>query len=396
MAKPAHDQLIRNIDRWNDLMQVKGTAKPPKVKGRSQVQPKLIRRQAEWRYSALTEPFLGSQKLFKIEPSTFEDVKSAAQNELLINHQFRTKLNRVKLVDDYVRCTVDEGSCVLRVGWKRVVIKVKQEVPVYDHLELTTDEQAQAFQQALEMRSGDPRMFSEKAPPELIAALDYYDEEGTPTVAVQSGTKTIDIEKVLENKPTVDVLNPRNVYIDPSCQGDLDKALFTIVSFETSQAELKKEPNRYKNLDRVNWETSTPVTEYDHASSNKQDINSTNFRDNLRKRVIAYEYWGYYDLDGSGRLKPFVATWIGDTMIRMEENPFPDEKLPFIVVPYLPVKRELFGEPDAELLEDNQKILGAVTRGMIDLMGRSANGQQGFAKGMLDPVNRRRYETGQD
>jgi hypothetical protein len=33
---------------------------------------------------------------------------------------------------------------------------------------------------------------------------------------------------------------------------------------------------------------------------------------------------------------------------------------------------------------------------MIDLMGRSANGQQGFAKGMLDPLNRRRYENGQD
>jgi hypothetical protein len=33
---------------------------------------------------------------------------------------------------------------------------------------------------------------------------------------------------------------------------------------------------------------------------------------------------------------------------------------------------------------------------MIDLLGRSANGQQGFAKGMLDPFNRRRYEAGQD
>lgn len=35
-------------------------------------------------------------------------------------------------------------------------------------------------------------------------------------------------------------------------------------------------------------------------------------------------------------------------------------------------------------------------RGMIDLLGRSANGQQGFAKGMLDPLNRRRYEAGED
>ena len=62
----------------------------------------------------------------------------------------------------------------------------------------------------------------------------------------------------------------------------------------------------------------------------------------------------------------------------------------------MPKKRELYGEADAELLEDNQKILGAVARGVIDVLGRSANGQQGFAKGMLDPLNRRRYENGQD
>lgn len=396
MAKPSHDALVRNMDRWAELMAVTGSARPKKVKGRSQVQPKLIRRQAEWRYSALSEPFLGSEKMFKVEPATFEDVQAARQNEMLLNYQFRTKLNRVKLIDDYVRCTVDEGSCVLRTGWERVTTTVEEEVPVFNFHEMTSQEELDLFKKALETRQLDPRTFAEQAPPELVAALEYYDDEGIATVAAQNGTEKVKVEKPVENRPTVDVLNPRNVFIDPSCQGDIDKALFVIVSFETSQAELKKNPKRYKNLDRVNWETSTPITENDHTSSNNQDVNGTNFQDNLRKRVIAYEYWGFYDVDGNGTLKPFVATWIGSTMIRMEENPFPDEKLPFVVVSYLPIKRELFGEPDAELLEDNQKILGAVTRGMIDLMGRSANSQQGFAKGMLDPLNRRRYEQGQD
>jgi hypothetical protein len=101
-------------------------------------------------------------------------------------------------------------------------------------------------------------------------------------------------------------------------------------------------------------------------------------------------------VEGNGKLVPIVATWIGDVIIRMEMNPFPDEKIPLVVVPYLPVKRDIYGEPDAELLEDHQKIQGAVTRGMIDLLGRSANSQHGFAKGMLDPLNRRRYEEGKD
>lgn len=83
-------------------------------------------------------------------------------------------------------------------------------------------------------------------------------------------------------------------------------------------------------------------------------------------------------------------------MIRMEKNPFPDQKPPFVFANYLPVKRSVMGEPDAEILEDNQKVAGAVTRGMIDLLGRSANSQQGFGKGFLDVTNRRRFESGMD
>jgi hypothetical protein len=83
-------------------------------------------------------------------------------------------------------------------------------------------------------------------------------------------------------------------------------------------------------------------------------------------------------------------------MIRMEENPFPDGELPFVVVQYLPKRSSVYGEPDGELLEDNQKILGAVTRGMIDIMGRSANGQRATRQDALDVTNRRKYEAGLD
>ncbi len=392
-AKQAHDSQMVRIQRWNDLTAVKGTAKPPKVKGRSSVQPKLIRRQAEWRYSALTEPFLSSKKLFSVKPVTFEDGDAARQNELVLNWQFRTKLNRVKFIDDFIRSVVDEGTGIVQVGWVRDTTMIQQEVPVFSHYEMQSEEQLQSFQQALELRDTDPRMYDEQVDPAIKAAVDYYDESQQPTVAIQTGTEKVPVEKVLINKPTVEVLNPQNFYIDPSCNGDVEKALFAVVSFETNKAELSKNKKRYKNLDLVNWEANTPITNPDHESRTPDTFQ---FRDQLRKRVVAYEYWGFYDIRGDGRLVPIVCTWIGDVIIRMEENPFPDQKLPFVLVPYLPVKRELYGEPDAELLEDNQKILGAVFRGMIDLLGRSANGQQGFAKGMLDPLNRRRYENGQD
>ena len=394
MAKLSHDSQVSKIQGWNDLMYIKGKAKPPKVTGRSSVQPKLIRRQAEWRYSAMTEPFLGTQKMFQVSPTTWEDKAAAIQNELLLNWQFRTKMNKVKLVDDFVRSAVDDGTCICQIGWCRETRKVKEEVPVYSFYDASQDPTAmEMLAAAAQMKIDNPNFYEQSTPDEIKQAVDYYNETGQITIAVVTGSQEVEVDKVIRNHPTVDIIHPSNFYVDPSCNGDFSKALFVVVSFETNHADLAKYPNRYKNLDKVNWEGNTTITDSDHASSTPDDFQ---FTDKNRKKVVAYEYWGSHDINGDGSLVPIVATWIGDVMIRMEENPFPDQQLPFVLVPYLPVKRELYGEPDAELLEDNQKILGALTRGMIDSMGRSANAQQGIAKGMLDPLNRRRYDRGED
>ena len=393
MAKPSHDAQITKIEKWNNLLEVKGDAQPPKTKHRSSVQPKLIRRQAEWRYSALSEPFLSSDKLFKVDPVTFEDEASARQNELLLNYQFRTKIDRVWLIDGLVRATVDDGTCFIRTGWNRVTKTVPVKIPIYSYYPLETQEQAQMFQQALALKQADPHTFDMQASPELKAAITFFEEEQQATLAIQTGEEDGEEEEIIENKPTVEIIDPRNIYIDPSCNGELEKALFIIVSFETNKAELVKGGDRYKNLDKIDWASCTPVTDSDHNTSTPDTFQ---FTDPTRRKVVAYEYWGYFDINNDGTLTSFVATWIGNTLIRMELNPFPDGKLPFVTIPYSPVKQSIFGESDAEMLEDNQKILGAVTRGMIDLMANSANGQKGFAKGMLDALNRRRYENGSD
>lgn len=392
-AKPAHDAIMAQIREWNDLMEVKGKAKPPKVKGRSQVQPRLVRRQAEWRYAPLSEPFLSSNKLFKVTPVTFEDELAARQNELVLNYQFRTQLNKVKLVDDYVHSIVDDGTGIARIGWERKTVKIKTETPVFQLYPIENQEQADVLQQALQLQAENPREYDETMPEDIKEAVNYFNETGEATYAIQTGVTEVEVEKALVNRPTVEMLNPNNVVIDPSCNGDLDKALYAVISFETCKADLMKNKDRYHNLDKIDWESSSPITDPDHESKTPSDFQ---FKDALRKKVVAYEYWGFYDINDDGSLEPIVATWIGSTLIRMEKNPFPDGKLPLVVVPYMPRKRELFGEADAELLGDNQAILGATMRGMIDLLGRSANGQRGYPKGMLDTLNRRRYEDGQD
>lgn len=391
-SKQTHIVQANKVIRWNDIRNVTGKSKPVKIKGRSSIQPKLVRRQAEWRYPALSEPFLNSEKIFQVNPRTFEDLDAAKQNEILLNYQFDVKLNKVKFIDDYVRTVVDEGSCIVQVGWERLTTKEKQVVPVYSYYPAEDKEALAILNQALELKQKNPREYNENIDEAIKASIDYSQQNGgEPVLAHQVGEQEVLVDKVIENKPTVEILNTLNVYVDPTCNGDLDKALFIIKSFETNQAECKK-AGIYKNLDKVNWAGNNPNSDGDHYTSADENFNE----DLIRKKVVAYEYWGFYDVNGTGSLTPIVATWIGSVMIRMEENPFPDGKLPFVITQYLPVRNSVYGEPDCELLEENQQIMGAITRGMVDILGRSANAQQGFAKGMLDPLNKRRFENGED
>lgn len=391
-SKQTHIVQANKVIRWNDIRNVTGKSKPVKIKGRSSIQPKLVRRQAEWRYPALSEPFLNSEKIFQVNPRTFEDLDAAKQNEILLNYQFDVKLNKVKFIDDYVRTVVDEGSCIVQVGWERLTTKEKQVVPIYSYYPAEDEEALAILNQALELKQKNPREYNENIDEAIKASIDYSQQNGgEPVLAHQVGEQEVLVDKVIENRPTVEILNTLNVYVDPTCNGDLDKALFIIKSFETNQAECKK-AGIYKNLDKVNWAGNNPNSDGDHYTSADENFNE----DLIRKKVVAYEYWGFYDINGTGSLTPIVATWIGSVMIRMEENPFPDGKLPFVIVQYLPVRNSVYGEPDCELLEENQQIMGAITRGLVDILGRSANAQQGFAKGMLDPLNKRRFENGED
>jgi len=390
-AKSSQSTHVSNLNTWMDNLNATGSAKVNSPDGRSKIVPKLIRKQAEWRYAALSEPFLAADTLFAVNPVSWEDKSAAEQSALVLNNQFETKLNKVALIDEYIRTAVDEGTVVLRTGWVFEEETKKEEVPQYKPV--VDPSVTQEYQQALQMQKENPAAF-EQLPDEVKLGIQVSQSSGQPIRLLVIGSNMEDVTKVVKNHPTVEVCDSRNVYIDPTCMGDIDKAGFVIYSFETSMSELKRS-GKYQNLENVNVENSSPLAEPDHRIG-AADTKSFEFKDKARKKIVAYEYWGFRDIDGSGITKPIVATWIGDTLIRLEDNPYPDGKVPFVLVQYLPVRKSIYGEPDGALLEDNQRIQGAITRGMIDLMGRSANSQTGIAKGMLDATNRRKYEKGLD
>lgn len=390
-----HNFYTSKIDNWLDSLYPKSkfqkNCNKQSVKQRSRIEPKLIRKQAEWRYSALTEPFLGNSRIFDILPSTWEDTNAAKQNELLLNHQFNNVINKHNFIDEYVRCAVNEGTVFIRVGWEYQEEKYTEEVPkinwVYD------ETLGESLTNLANLKKENPNQYLTTISYEIKQAVSLFEEQGLPYRPDIVGTEEVEKTRILSNCPTLEVCEYDNIYIDPTCKGNLDEANFIIHSFSASKSDLMKD-GKYSNLDELDIENNSPVNTENYTNDSEQG--DFNFKDNSRKKFVVHEYWGFYPIEGGSVNKPIIVSWVGDTLIRMDLNPYPDKKLPFIAVSYTPTKHSVYGEPDGELLEDNQKIIGAVTRGVIDVLGKSANGQTGMRKDMLDGVNKRRYERGED
>lgn len=316
------------------------------VDGKSRIVSKDIAKQISWMLPSLADPFLSSPDIVKTNPVTEEDLPGATQSELLLNTFFCRKFPRHNFIMKALKVLLTEGTVVVKTGW--------------DYEDDEIDIQAESV------------------------AVDEY---GREFIEVIDTTKI----KILKNEPTAEVCRNEDIFIDPTCMDELDKCQFVIHRYETDMSTLRKD-GRYKNLDKLGDQVGDTTTDADGYLS--QDQTGFKFNDEPRRKLLAYEYWGYYDVDGDGEVEPIVCTWVNNTIIRLQTNPYPDNKPPFVIVPFNSIPFQMFGEALAEIIGDNQKVKTAITRGIIDNMAKSNNGQIGFARGALDDNNRRKFLKG--
>jgi hypothetical protein len=313
--------------------------------GKSAIVSRDIKKQSEWQHASIIDPFVSSSDVVKCLPITSEDAHAARQNQLLLNTQFCRRFDRYNFMAKAVKVLDMEGTAIIQTGWDYQEEKVMADVEVVE-----------------------------------------VDEYGQQFVTTRKEEQTV----VKRNQPTAKVCRNEDIYIDPTCEDDMDKCQFVIYRYETDISTLKKD-GRYKNLGRVAQSLGQTSYDYDYRP---EDQTRFQFKDDARRKVIVHEYWGNYDVDEDGVAEPIVCAWVNDTIIRLQDNPYPDGKPPFLVVPFNAVPFHIFGEANAELIGDNQKIKTAIMRGLIDNMAQSNNGQVGVRKGALDPVNRKKYLSG--
>jgi len=310
--------------------------------GKSAIISRDIKKQSEWQHATIIDPFVSTSNVIKAIPITWEDEESARQNELLLNTQFCRKFNRFNFMTKAVKVLDQEGTIVIETGWD---YEDKQVTNTVDEVQL--------------------------------------DEFGQEVIVQVEASETV----VTKNQPTAKVRRNQDIYIDPTCQDDLDNAQFIIHRYESDLSTLRKD-GRYKNLDKA---AKLTADDYDYVP---EDDSLFTFKDEPRKKLIVYEYWGNYDVNGDGIAEPIVCAWINDTIIRLQTNPYPDGKPPFIIVPFNSIPFKIHGEANAELIGDNQKVKTAIIRGVIDNMAQSNNGQVAIRKGALDINNRKKFLNG--
>ena len=343
---------MTQIHQWR--REFRGEPYGNEVKGKSRFVSKEIKKYASWLQASVLDPFVSTPDIVKCYPTNPQSTRAAIGTELILNYQFCRKFNRFDFMSQALNLLFEDGTIVVKTGWeyKTMVRPFKEQIK----------------QDLINPETGEP----------------ILDEFGAKISQVIDEIE-FEQEIPIANNPTAEICRNEDIFIDPTCLGNFDKARFVIHRFLSDLSTLKQD-GRYMNLDKIKF--TTRDGEY-YRDENFE------FNDKARRQFIVYEYWGYYDINGDDIAESIVCAWVDDVCIRLEENPYPDKKPPFIITPFLPKAFDIYGESISDDLSFNQKIKTGITRGIIDNMAMSNNAQIIIRKGELDEVNKQRMLMGE-
>jgi len=341
----------------NSIDRYEGKLYGNEKKGRSKFVSRDIFRQVEQQHSIIKEPFVNNTKIVKLSTLHVKRKGFVLQSMKLANYKFTRKFPRYTFMTDLIKTLQIEGTAVIRTGWDYKSKDISKELPIV-HTTATGHQ-------------------------------------------INFGSMTVKDTVNIVNEPTAIVCRNEDIYIDPRATKQED-IQFIIHRTETSLSGLKQQ-GIYKNLDQIETKVNSEMlqeyqddhdTTFDWIRDDEETKKLFNFKDSARRKLVMYEYWGNYDLNGDGIAEPIVCTWINDTIIRLENNPYPDEKIPFIVLQFTKKPFSIYGLSMPDILDDLQKIKTGIIRGIIDDLAQSNSQQRGVRKGNLDAINKKRFMEG--
>lgn len=300
-AKTAKAGIDKKISTWLD--EYHGMPYGNEVDGHSKIVVKDIKKAVEWFLPNAVEPFVGKNRIVKLEGITKDDVDRANVAEKLLNYQFVRNFDRYTFMYDCFKVGATEGTTVVRTGWE-----FEEDVKV-EKLKAISPEQVQ----------------------ELLA-------QGVEVEVNEDGSAKLTKRRTIKNAPTARVVKNGKFFIDPSA-ATIAEADYCVELRDVTLSSLKKE-EIYKNLDKLEGtskDRDDSMTENNRLLNGKDrgyDTEDSENADESLKKMTLHEYWGNMDIDDSGIAEPVVLAWIGNTVVRFEKNPYPDKAKPYEATPF--------------------------------------------------------------
>lgn len=373
-AKQAKSEIDQLISGWNDAYY--GLGLPKVTKNGSSLVRREVAKQIEWMKANMTEPFTSTN-----HPVRVNSIKGQNQARIMqkyANNEFVNNFDRETFMSQLVDVLLREGTAWTRTGWdfrEKVIEENITSITMPELLERQQKGQEPFTITKNEQKDGQPETFN-------VRYKRFTD---------------------LCNKATAEVCRNEHILPDPSARDDNDlrflfhERLETISSLKESGLYDKDDLDKLESsLDDEREESTLGSARNSEAQAYgyKQDYKT---KDKARRKIKIVEYWGFYDLDGDGIAEPIVATWAEkeDVNLRIEENPMPSKAIPFQRAVYSARPFSLWGNALAYFIEDNQKAVTGISRGILDNMSGANNGQKFIKRGGLDYINFKRMRDGE-
>lgn len=364
LSSSYHHAHTTKLATWNNAYSSMpyGNERPNK----SEIVIPVVKEYLDFQVPGLKAPFLKGSKIISAQASSLGNDGIALMFEKYLNYVHSKKFPAAKFYDKLAKTALRQGTAIVKLGWE------------YRPVNRFT---------AIKER----KVKIDDIPAEAQSLEDMY-AGNTMSAKVVEETEVKKTLKFIINQPTAEVLMHEEVFIAPNAfNAEFSDSDFIIHTYKTNISKLR-ETGVYSNLDQV----FTNILSSASVSAGTQPYSSNNFNDVLPSKIgMSYidtarqlidikEYWGYVDINDDGLVEPILCVVANDSVvIRLELNPYPDGKLPFVGVSFNRNIYGLYGESDAEYLKVFQQQITGIWRGAFNSLMAANNGQKGFPVGFF-------------
>ena len=358
------DRLRRDYNAYHAIIDARY-----QVEGRSTVVSSDVLDTVEWVMPSIMRIFTASEDVVVLQPIGAEDVKPAELMQQLLNYQFTYKMDGFTKFYTWFKDAFVYGTGVVKLTWdtnytRKSFFYEEMSKAEFDELAANKNISVEGFDEYDVIES----------------TIDSDGMEVTNHSTVYKNVKGF-VKRVNYAGPCIENIPLSCFYIEPGAR-TISEANFVAHRVKRTMDYLRRmqRDGIYHNVDQIvpHADGDTETAEYAKYAYLETSTLNTNLEDRKldspgREEVWVWECYIKLDVNGDGLLEPLLVTLVGDTIVRIQENPFDHGEPPFeILVPIIDTHK-FFGLSLTGLVSEFQRMKTALLRNVFDNMAFGVN-----------------------